>query len=64
MLIDLSQLEKVETNDDIEKENKRNEAILYLTNTDWYVIRKFETGKEIPDDVVTKRNEARDVLSI
>jgi len=31
----------------------------YLAETDWYVTRKSETGKAIPDDVVTKREEAR-----
>lgn len=32
----------------------------YLTATDWYVIRKLETGKEIPADVLEKRQAARD----
>ena len=32
----------------------------YLAETDWYVTRKAETGKAIPDDVVTKRQEARE----
>lgn len=63
-MVDLSKLEKIVTQEDIEKEIYRSEAVLYLKSTDWYVIRKFETGKEIPDDIVTKRNEARDVLSI
>ena len=31
----------------------------YLAETDWYVTRKAETGKDIPDDIVTKRQEAR-----
>ena len=31
----------------------------YLAETDWYVTRKAETGKAIPDDIVTKREEAR-----
>ena len=35
------------------------EARKYLTETDWYVTRKAETGKAIPDDVLTKREEAR-----
>lgn len=63
-MVDLSQLERVKTNDEIEKENDRHDAVLYLRNTDWYVIRKFETGKEIPEDIVTKRDEARQVLYI
>jgi len=31
----------------------------YLYETDWYVIRKLETGVEIPADVLTKRAAAR-----
>lgn len=36
------------------------DARKYLAETDWYVTRKAETGKAIPDDIVTKRQEARD----
>lgn len=32
----------------------------YLAATDWYVTRKFETGKEIPEDILIKRQEARE----
>ena len=32
----------------------------YLAETDWYVTRKTETGKAIPDDIATKRQEARE----
>ena len=35
------------------------DARKYLTDTDWYVTRKAETGKAIPDDILTKREEAR-----
>tara|TARA_B100000902_G_scaffold398149_1_gene463953 strand:- start:17153 stop:17440 length:288 start_codon:yes stop_codon:yes gene_type:complete len=31
----------------------------YLAETDWYVTRKAETGKAIPDDILSKREEAR-----
>ena len=34
----------------------------YLIDTDWYVIRKIETGKEIPEDILQKRSSARDIL--
>lgn len=33
-------------------------ARAYLLDTDWYVIRKLDTGKEIPKDVATRRAEA------
>jgi hypothetical protein len=35
------------------------DSLAYLASTDWYVIRKAETGKATPDDVLTKRAEAR-----
>jgi len=35
------------------------EALSYLSSTDWYVVRKFETGAAIPQDVLIKRAEAR-----
>lgn len=35
------------------------EALAYLASTDWYVTRFTETGVAIPDDVTTKRVEAR-----
>ena len=38
---------------------KKISAIQYLKETDWYAARKAETGKEIPDDVLTKRAQAR-----
>lgn len=33
-----------------------------LSATDWYVIRKLETGKDIPEEVVKSREEARKSL--
>ena len=38
------------------------EARAYLANTDWYVIRHQETGQEIPAEILTKRQEARDSI--
>ena len=34
-------------------------ALHYLESTDWYVIRKIETGREIPSEVLAIRAEAR-----
>jgi hypothetical protein len=45
------------------KRSMNIEARLYLANTDWYVIRKNETGKEIPDDVLVKRADAREAIT-
>ena len=42
---------------------KKDEARLYLQATDWYIIRYLDVGKPIPEDVKTKRQEARDTIS-
>ena len=42
---------------------KIREAENYLSQTDWYVLRFIETGKEIPFDIKNKRQEARDEIS-
>lgn len=42
---------------------KIHEMQKYLADTDWYASRKAETGKEIPDDVVLMRQQARDYIS-
>lgn len=31
----------------------------YLASTDWYVIRKQETGEDVPSDILTARSAAR-----
>lgn len=35
----------------------------YLTDTDWYVSRKAETDKAIPEDVVETRSSYREKIS-
>ena len=35
----------------------------YLTSTDWYATRLSETGKAIPDEILTERQKARDKIS-
>lgn len=35
----------------------------YLYKTDWYVTRKLETGKEIPEDILNKRKKVREEIS-
>ena len=41
---------------------QNHQARKILANTDWYVIRKMETGKEIPDDIIDMRNKARSLV--
>lgn len=38
------------------------DALAYLASTDWYVIRKQETGTDIPEEILAKRQEARDSI--
>jgi hypothetical protein len=38
------------------------DALAYLDLTDWYVVRFSETGVAIPDEIKTKRQEARDAI--
>ena len=45
-----------------QKERNNEEHSKYLQSTDWYVVRKADTGKAIPSDVVTKRQAARDAI--
>lgn len=40
-------------------ERARAEALRYLADTDWYVVRLTETGVAIPEEVSIKRAEAR-----
>lgn len=52
-----------------EENRKKDEETIaslqnYLDNTDWYVTRKQETGKEIPEEILTARREARDRISL
>ena len=47
----------------IELQAKINEAKAYLVFTDWYCSRKVDSGKEIPEEVVSKRAEARELIN-
>ena len=43
--------------------DQRSAAAAYLADTDWMVIRFMETGTPVPGDVLTRRADARAVLS-
>lgn len=40
-------------------EDTAPEKLLYLADTDWYVIREQETGKPVPDEVRARRSAIR-----
>jgi hypothetical protein len=41
---------------------EKREAQKYLNDTDWYVVRYAEQGVEIPQEVLDKRQECREIL--
>lgn len=43
----------------LEQDRINAESLTYLASTDWYVIRKQETGVDIPQDVLEQRAAAR-----
>jgi len=48
---------------ELSKEQQLLIAQNYLLETDWYVIREADSGKEMPSDIKTKRAEARETIS-
>jgi len=34
----------------------------YLQDTDWYVVRKTETGKDVPQEVIDTRAMCRELI--
>ena len=49
--------------DDFDDEKRVEELQKYLNSTDWYAVRYAETGVEIPVDIKTARQAARDEIS-
>ena len=45
-------------------EQKASESRSYLASTDWYVVRRSETGEPIPQDVMDKRSAARAAANV
>lgn len=44
---------------EVEQEKKNAEALAYLAETDWMIIRAMDSGEPCPDDVKQKRAAAR-----
>lgn len=43
----------------VEQEKINAECLTYLAETDYYIVRFMETGKEVPQEILDKRAEAR-----
>ncbi|MCS6281476.1 MAG: hypothetical protein HUM72_12660 [Dolichospermum sp.] len=52
-------VEYLDITDKINQESLNAEAVKYLLNTDWLVIREIETGKQCPPEVKQQRAAAR-----
>lgn len=35
----------------------------HLASTDWYAVRYAETGKAVPEEILQKRQDARELIS-
>lgn len=44
-------------------EERIEELEQYLKDTDWYAIRKADNGEDMPEEIRTARQEARDEIS-
>jgi len=47
--------------DEMTRQDTNQESLKYLKDTDWYEIRAI-SGKPVPEDILTKRQEARDSI--
>ncbi len=47
--------------DEMARQDTNQESLKYLKDTDWYEIRAI-SGKPVPEDILTKRQEARDSI--
>lgn len=53
-------LQAVET--EAAQQQLNQESLVYLSSTDWYVIRQQETGVAIPQDILDARQAAREAI--
>lgn len=53
-----------ETFDSSILQKRVEDSLKYLTETDWYVSRKAETGADIPQDILLKRQQLREFISV
>jgi hypothetical protein len=48
--------------DDVIQAETKSASLIYLSETDWYVSRRSETGVIIPPEVLLKRQLAREAI--
>lgn len=56
------QFKSGKTQADFDLEVKKAGALIYLKETDWYIVRFQETSKVVPQEVLDKRAEARQLI--
>ena len=47
---------------EVELKKSQSEAKKYLDDTDWYIIRKMDSGVDVPSEIQSQRQAAREVL--
>jgi hypothetical protein len=47
----------------VQRDAMREDARAFLAATDWLIVRRAETGTEVPPNIVQARAKARHVLS-
>jgi ribosome-binding protein aMBF1 (putative translation factor) len=52
-------VEIVDITEEVEQQKINQEALAYLAETDWMVIRQMDSGEPMPAEVKAKRAEAR-----
>ncbi len=65
-IINLVSQEDFDTIAAAERDKTHNNKIFkqYLIDTDWYISRFSETGKDVPEDILQKRQEARESINV
>jgi len=44
---------------EVEQQKNNSDALAYLAETDWLIIREMDSGVPCPEEIKTKRQEAR-----
>ena len=52
-------IEVIDVTAQVNQQKQNEEALKYLAETDWYIIREMDSGVQCPADIKQARNEAR-----